>query len=64
MSGRKDIDLRTQDSIFLQGADLSTDRTVRFRCGCEQRGAKWWLCQYHEGFEDAIDVLQYEKDKL
>lgn len=53
---------RLQDSIELQGpmyplglgADpmipgSETDRA----CGCHERNNKWWLCGYHEGFQDA-----------
>lgn len=33
-------------------------------CGCDNRGGKWWLCQYHSGFHDAetalIDRLETE----
>ena len=67
MSGRRNIDLRTETSIRAQITDLSTGRAV-FGCGCEQRWSArsmapvWWLCSYHEGFEDAIDVLEQEKD--
>ena len=24
-------------------------------CGCDNRGGKWWLCQYHSGFHDALE---------
>ena len=26
-------------------------------CGCDNRGGKWWLCQYHSGFHDAEQIL-------
>lgn len=31
-----------------------------YQCGCEQRGPRkrWWLCQYHEGFDDAIATIR------
>ena len=25
-------------------------------CGCHGRGDKWWLCSYHEGFEDGVQA--------
>jgi hypothetical protein len=29
-----------------------------FECGCERRPSRrgwcWWLCAYHEGFEDGV----------
>lgn len=55
MSGRTLIDMRTEESIFLQGAYISGGNTV-FGCGCEHRGGKWWLCSYHDGFEAGLEA--------
>ena len=53
---------RLQESIESQGPmyplglgadpmipESETDRA----CGCHERNGAWWLCQYHEGFQDA-----------
>ena len=48
MSGHHDASLHpaTKDSIWLNEG----------RCGCEQRGSTWWLCSYHEGFDDGASA--------
>ena len=62
MSGRESIHPLTEASIELQGPSL-VGMVSQFGCGCERRAGweattgKWWLCGYHEGYEDAIDVL-------
>jgi hypothetical protein len=58
MSGRQSIHPLTEASIELQGPSLMVSQ---FGCGCELRDGweattgKWWLCSYHEGFEDGIE---------
>lgn len=52
----------TVASIERQGRD---DRG--WRCGCEPRGDKWWPCDYHRGYDDALDkhrVLDADRDAL
>ena len=59
--GRAGTDPRTLASIALgrvvrrQGA---VGEILLYACGCdEQPGRDYiWLCPYHEGFEDALDV--------
>lgn len=29
-----------------------------FRCGCSKRGGNWWLCPYHQGYDEAIDQMR------
>ena len=36
---------RTKDLIQLNAG----------RCGCERRGERWYLCQYHDGYNDGIN---------
>lgn len=32
----------------------SSVATIR-RCGCQySRGGRWWLCDYHKGYNDAL----------
>jgi len=28
------------------------------KCGCENRGERWFLCQWHDGFEVGLEVGQ------
>lgn len=61
MSGRKSIHPLTEESIRLQGPSL-VGMLSQFGCGCELRDGweattgKWWLCSYHDGFEDGIEA--------
>jgi hypothetical protein len=47
----------TEASIERQGWDFNAGGRNGFTCGCEVRGTKWWLCGYHEGFEDGVEAL-------
>lgn len=49
MSARKNIDHRTLESIQY-GWEHTPPHS---RCGCQKVGDGWYLCQYHEGYEDA-----------
>lgn len=51
---------RLRESIEAQPVDERTDR----QCGCHERNDKWWLCQYHEGFQDAEAILLSDFDLL
>lgn len=33
-------------------------KLVTWNCGCEKRGEKMYLCQYHEGFEAGVWAMQ------
>lgn len=55
MSGRKSIHWLTEESIERSEWDIHGGGHRGFSCGCEVRGMKWWLCSYHEGFEDGIE---------
>jgi hypothetical protein len=48
---------RTIASILLQGTqETSNDEWTDYRCGCRTKDHnKWWLCTYHEGYNDALD---------
>ena len=48
-----DLHPRTLASIHLQGVDDGGN----IRCGCCHRGDRWWLCAYHDGYEDALDAV-------
>ena len=26
-------------------------------CGCHERNGEWWLCSYHDGFQDAEAIM-------
>ena len=57
---------RTLTSIKLNHRELRGAVQTYFACGCEHRTAKgWFLCQYHEGYDDAsekTDDLQAKID--
>jgi hypothetical protein len=61
VSGRKSIHPLTEESIRLQGPSL-VGMLSQFGCGCELRDGweattgTWWLCGYHDGFEDGIEA--------
>jgi hypothetical protein len=59
---------RTLTSIKLNHRELRGAVQTYFACGCEHRTAKgWFLCQYHEGYDDAsekTDELQGLIDAL
>ena len=42
--------VRTLESIAIQHTP----------CGCHQRGGLWFLCAYHDGYQDALDELEDE----
>ena len=48
-----DLAQSTRDSIDLQGVD--EDELLMRRCGCDPRPSGWWLCQYHDGWQDAAE---------
>ena len=48
-----------QESIEMQGVDERGDKS----CGCHQRQDKWWLCSYHDGFQDAEAICTVEVDR-
>ena len=64
MSGIEAIGGETLASIRLNERNERTesiDGVVSYRCGCELRplddGRRlWWLCSYHEGFEDGAEA--------
>lgn len=33
-------------------------------CGCEPRRARWWLCQYHQGYDEGIDLMRERLDTM
>ena len=38
--------------------DPRTMRDIRMKengCGCHERGPKWFVCDYHEGFDAALE---------
>lgn len=58
---------RLRESIEMQPRQIdgflgpvNADRT----CGCHERAGKWWLCQYHDGFQDAEAIMSAEADRL
>jgi hypothetical protein len=54
-------DPRTVTSIQLQGWD--PDAMGIARCGCHERpigSNHWYLCGYHEGYEDAVEAVTEE----
>jgi hypothetical protein len=63
MSVRKSIHPLTEASIRAQGVLPEASPSFSdWACGCELRDGweattgKWWLCGYHEGFEDGIEA--------
>lgn len=50
-------DPRTLASIEAGGAH-ATKHVIAYDCGCDRMttGDKWHLCQYHQGFDDALDL--------
>lgn len=37
------------------GADTANALNAK-ACGCHERSDKWWLCSYHEGYEDGTSA--------
>ena len=48
-----DLAESTRDSIDMQGVD--EDEAPMRRCGCEERPNGWWLCSYHDGWQDSAE---------
>jgi len=48
----------TPDEAVLASIKLNAFDEKRgcYRCGCEQRGKRWYLCSYHDGFGDGFDA--------
>jgi hypothetical protein len=69
MSGRKSIHPLTEESIELQGPSL-VGMVSQSGCACELRDGweattgKWWLCSYHDGFEDGIAAMAEHQPKV
>lgn len=40
-------DLTLENILYV--ADYSPDA-----CGCEHRGDRWFMCTYHEGYDDGV----------
>lgn len=49
------IDKQVLASIMLNPYD---DKRGCHSCGCNQRGKRWFLCSYHEGYGDGLDAAQ------
>lgn len=49
-----DLDALLLESMALQQFDSMRDC---FSCGCQQRGARWHLCSYHEGYQDGLEAM-------
>lgn len=43
-------DLTVENILYV--ADYSPDA-----CGCEHRGDRWFLCSYHEGYDDGVERM-------
>ena len=43
-------DLTLENILYV--ADYSPDA-----CGCEHRGDRWFLCTYHEGYDDGVERM-------
>ena len=43
-------DLTVENILYV--ADHSLDA-----CGCEHRGGRWFLCSYHEGYDDGVVTM-------
>ncbi len=56
MSARTVLHQLTLASIEAEGHIGDYDR-LAWRCGCERDGDRWWLCGYHDGFEDAALLI-------
>ncbi len=49
--------------IVQHGIHANTDpgaMTRSARCGCHIRNNGWWLCDYHNGMQDGVDLLMDE----
>ncbi len=47
------LDDLEETGIRRRGSNLTT-----WNCGCEKRGLRMYLCQFHEGFEAGIETTQ------
>ena len=47
--------LLTVASMNLQGCQGEELVLREWRCGCVERKGLWWLCQYHQGFDDGAE---------
>lgn len=51
----------TVASVHLQGGRSATGARWRtsFQCGCSHQEStdRWWLCGYHEGFDDGVEAV-------
>ena len=36
--------------------------TTLHQCGCERIGNQWRLCQFHQGYDDAIDLMRSKEE--
>lgn len=67
MSGHLSIHPLTLASIEMQRDAVFPDgsrRRIGSACGCELRAGKWWLCGYHDGFEDSIAAMAEHHPKV
>lgn len=61
MTARTGLHPATLASIEMQGPSVHLPFSA-WKCGCELRDGweattgKWWLCDYHAGFEDGIEA--------
>lgn len=37
--------------------DLTLENILPDACGCEHRGDRWFLCTYHEGYDDGVERM-------
>jgi hypothetical protein len=49
-----ELEPETRASIEVQ----TTTGPDEKRCGCHLRGERWWLCQYHVGYEDGVSIVR------
>jgi len=47
----------TMESITAQGRHLFAAGDV-WRCGCERRNERFFMCSFHEGFEAGLECVR------
>lgn len=53
--------LNTETRASIESVPDTTGATDDKTCGCHKRGDRWWICQYHEGYEEGVDRAKESK---
>jgi len=50
-------DAPTPHDLTVENILYVADYSPNAACGCEHRGDRWFLCSYHDGYDDGVERM-------